>query len=284
MGYFVNALSMTLATVSAPAFADLLQCVDPDIAAVFLHTGYSPPPVITREMPEDFPQFDPPRAFEFVGSSTQSTTTRIAYKTDLPVLRAEDQMVGALEASGFKRQPRRQRPSQGFQTRKNLPLVLSMCADDDTPPVHVSTRRDPNTTYVTVTKTEYRPGQMMCGDLRGSLYQSTGRFMPDLKLPPDSSHANSSGSGGSNDYASTHVRFRTNKDPNRLVSFFNAQIENQDWSLVGDWAGSVGVGSIWAAEREGYRLSANLQIVGHAAKEYTAVFTIWQFQAVTAGR
>ena len=276
--YLAKPLLVTLAVISPIATADLLECVDPDIAAVFLHSGYSPAPVITREMPDSFPDFRHPKEFSFIGSSTRPNSIMIAYKTDLSLQLAEEEMASALEDSGFKRQPKQHRPSQGFQTRKNFPLSLSLCGDDDAPPIHVATRSEPTSTFVTVIKTVSRSGQMLCRDMGSLLDQLARRFMPDLKLPPDSSHAMSSGGGGSNDSASTHVRFRTSYDLSQLVAFFNTQIADQDWSLEGDWTSSLGNGSIWSAARDGYRLSANLQLVGHAPKEYTAVFSIWQFE------
>ena len=101
--------------------------------------------------------------------------------------------------------------------------------------------------------------------------------MPTLSLPPDSSGAMSSGSGGSNNNASSQVRFRTNYTAAQLLSFFNAQISDQGWTLNGEWTSDIGEGSLWSAERESYRLSGNLQVVAHNESEYTAMFAVWQF-------
>lgn len=264
---------------ASPTHADLLDCIDPDVKQTLLQSVYSPPPTITREIPDSFPDFTHPEGFAFIGSSATNNSVSIAFKTSFPPVKAEGEMAEALEDSGFERQIKHNRPSQGFQTRANRPMFLTFCGNDSQPSIHVITRRSDDKTYMRLTTSKIMPGsgQLGCREAQDHMSRMANRFMPDLSLPPERTQGISSSGGGGNDNATTKIRFTAEYSMAELLSFINQQLADQNWQHGGDWVSSIGEGSVWSTKRDSVRLSGNLQVVSHTQSEYSATFTIWQF-------
>ena len=66
---FISMILVLLLSTFAMARDDLLQCVDPDVSAIFLDGAFGEVRKVTRDLPDAYTEYTKPRAFSFIGSS-----------------------------------------------------------------------------------------------------------------------------------------------------------------------------------------------------------------------
>ena len=100
-------IPLVVAIASAAVFsptnaANLLQCVDPDVANAFLVFKNEPDRRITDELPVFYESIPVPDNFTFVGSSQSSRANSVAYRTTLPPVEAQELVEYSLVTSGWQ--------------------------------------------------------------------------------------------------------------------------------------------------------------------------------------
>lgn len=274
----VKIILISMPFFASMVYADLLDCIDPDVTEHLMHNTSSSPGAVTRKIPADIPEFRHPSGSTFVASSVKGSSTRLVFVTDIPRAAAENEMASTLETSGFERQADNIFAPQGFQIRVNQ-RVMSLCSDDDQQTIYIASRRSFDKTYVIVTVIKPGSGQLGCRELQGLMTHGPSLFMPALAMPPDTTQSQPLVAGGGNDSATTGVRFKTRYTTSKIVSFFSQQLSDQQWKHEGDWVNNVGEGSAWSAQRDSVQLSGYLQVVPHnSGSGYSATFTIDQFE------
>ena len=277
MRIIIAALFVVTVAFPAQTRADALECVDPDIVTAFLTTWHSPTRRISREMPEAFAALSAPEGFYFIGSAVADLGTSVAYRTDMNPSDAQSAVVASLETLGWRQLPQRESRTagRGFQTMGPVPQYVSLCRDDNYP-MYLSARDEAAGTYVILSTNNQ---QTRCS-VSESLHRRMGSdFLPRLELPPDVRLTGNSGSGGSDDRATTRVQFTSEMDSLALMSFFNKQLEAQGWTYDGQWENPAIVGSIWSAIRDKtLQLSGTLQIVPEKNSQFTVAFSVWIFE------
>ncbi len=267
-------LLIMLATAEVYAQENLLDCVDTDVVKAFLGQQQ----VISRKMPNEYSELSMPTSFAYVGSAVREQSSSIAYKTGLDAAAAEPEVTTALEAGGWSRvvEPKRRTDRRGFQTTPRMPRTLTFCRGNRY--MSGSFRQDASGTVVVMTSQLMGSGS--CALTQVLAGRRASDFLPKLDLPPSVPTSSVGGSGGSNDYASSRIRFAWTKDLNALLSFFHGQLVEQGWKHTTEWSTARTAGSVWESNPEdGIRTSGTLEIArDQKTLETSVVFWVNMFE------
>lgn len=261
---------------------DLLSCVDPDVVATLLSSGYSQGSEISDEMPRDFSSIRFPDTFDFIGGMTSKHFTSAAFLTTLDPGNAEPVAAGLFVEQGWRSAPpRQQRTRSGFQSPKDSSQRHTRLCHAEGNSVGITVRAEERGTYVMLYSTDAArsPDCAREPSADGSIrWGFTDDLMPNLALPANST-TRGSGHGGiiqsSGDDAETHVRVITDLPPEELLAHLSNQLVTQGWVADSSWIGELSQGSTWSLRLDGLpRTIGNLHLISHSEGDYTVMFSM----------
>ncbi|NKB99652.1 MAG: hypothetical protein GKR90_14310 [Pseudomonadales bacterium] len=254
-----------------------IDCVDPDIANTLLGMPGQGQLEITRSLPDRFRSIDVPSEFTLIGSRQSPYLTMVSYRADKTTVDDAKAKLRKRMAEAQWHVPERNNvPGRrgGFQSERiqRVRDVLSMCHDEKGNLSATFGEAPHASTYITLMASgQNSPGQCQLIQQMGSrIFQD--RAMPTLTLPKAAKTKGNEigGVSSSGDGATTRIALETSLSTPDLLTFFNQQLTQQDWTLDGSWIGLRSSGSVWVSDDE--QRSGVLSVIEQGDATFKLVF------------
>lgn len=236
---FLLLLAPTLAIASDP-----LECLDPAFVRAFLSGTDSSPVSYSTEAPEDFEVRELPSDMRLVGSRNKDYSTTVVFRTEQEVRDAYSALADLLSEQGWEDITHDRSPSRrGFQSAGQW-QVAEFCRDIDDKNLAVSVSERSSQTFVSIQQYDRKT-------LRGCLATERERRrnlvdrLPILN-PPDGATTSDTVIERNGHAVSTGVDVSTSIGRDKLLSFLEDQIRDQNWSPLTRWSSELSSGSVWS--------------------------------------
>ncbi len=231
----------------APALViagDPLECVDPDFVRAFLSGSSSSPVSYSDEVPEHFQVRELPSDMKLVGSRNRKYATTVIYRTDQEVRDAHSGLAETLFEQGWEDITFDRAPSgRGFQSAGRS-QVAAYCRSIDDKNLAVTVSDRFGQTLVAFEQYDRKT-------LRGCLATERERRrnlldrLPILN-PPDGAATSNKVTGRNGHGVSTGIDVSASIRRDKLIRFFEDQIQDQSWVLLTRWSSDLSSGSVWS--------------------------------------
>lgn len=257
------------ANLVAQANPDPLACVDPDIANTLLGMPGESHVEIVRQIPAGYADFDLPKGLVLIGSRQGQHMTIISFKSAATVSKTKAVVVDMLEQADWqKHEQAGYGLVGGFQNPQasNRNQALTFCHETyGFMNVSVS-KNSADSTYVLLTgRTQREIGQ--CDIMRMGMqgYSNVRSKLPVLDIPEGARASGVGGGASGYNQATSRMQLETTLSAAELMSFFGAQLVNQDWGSEGQWVGQRVSGSGWLSPDDKYSGALQIVVIGEDA-------------------
>lgn len=250
---------------------------------------------IYTDLPDDFPEFSPVASFQLLGSIDQANfIQRVFFQTQDSADTANLAVVTAFTAENWVEisSPFQNQAQGGFVSATPRPSSNQLC-HDDLGTILVSSRINDNGSLVSISRYQYQlinANQPSCNEqqnqrqglvLARSRNDGLQQYLPRLEVPTD---ANSpqlptlgrvAGYSGSNADIETSFTLSIDWSLAEVLTYFNAQLEQQNWGQDENSSGDYTANSSWTlSPNEDANLLGMLSIAKTADELYQLKFRL----------